>query len=107
MVELQPSKLATWVQSPSPAHDGCCDGGSKATGGSYSHHVRQWFVADKQENILARQRSWRALDAANDFSQKKNRADVGAEVAQSVERMHGKHEVTGPIPVLGSNYSVK
>jgi hypothetical protein len=27
---------------------------------------------------------------------------VKAEIAQSVEHMHGKHEVTGPIPVLGS-----
>ena len=29
---------------------------------------------------------------------------VAAQVAQSVEHMHGKHEVTGSIPVLGSSF---
>ena len=33
-----------------------------------------------------------------------SRSECFAEVAQSVEHMHGKHEVVGSIPILGSRW---
>ena len=72
MVELQPSKLMTWVRLPSPA-----------PGKSGSTPVFR---------VRAR-RGYEKMWSAPNFS---------AHIAQAVEHFLGKEEVTGSSPVMGS-----
>ncbi len=75
MVELQPSKLVTWVRSPSPAPDFfLSDGAGESEGPSGRGHGDCLFCI---------------------FS--------FAHVAQSVEHFLGKEEVSGSIPDMGSS----
>jgi hypothetical protein len=83
VVELQPSKLATRVQFPSPAQ--------KILLGKIFVHRFSNFV-------------FRIIEIRTTTNDIRRGDEVGAfaEVAQSVEHMHGKHEVVGSIPILGS-----
>ena len=87
MVEFQPSKLAVWVRSPSPAPS-----------------KKQETRDKRQEKGLLRGGAvWLARRAHNPEVAGSNPVPAtNADVAQSVEHILGKDEVTGSIPVVSS-----
>ncbi len=80
MVELQPSKLNTWVRFPSPA--------PYLRAGKPDTHNR-WAELG-------------VLNVVGQFVQER----VLAHIAQSVEHFLGKEEVTGSNPVMSSSFLV-
>ena len=80
MVEPQPSKLMAWVRFPSPAPT----------------RRDSW---QKPHFLLAGDGVMSAESAVGDFQP----MDKSADVAQLVEHVLGKDEVTGSIPVVGSS----